>query len=73
MTKKRTVIIRESMTDIRFCSFDCRHAKAENATSAAKSCMTFNGVYCRKLRRRVPKGAPCQVPGGGNKKTRQRK
>ncbi|MDH4226968.1 MAG: hypothetical protein OEV59_04340 [Deltaproteobacteria bacterium] len=44
-----------------FCSFDCAHAKAEVATSAAKSCMTFNAVFCKKIKRRVPKGTPCQA------------
>ena len=44
---------------LRFCSFDCIYAKAEESTSAGKSCMTFNGVWCRKLRRHVPKGALC--------------
>ncbi len=60
--------------DIKFCSFDCAHARAEEATSAAKSCMTFNAVYCKKLKRRVPKGILCQVEtkagGTGKKKKR---
>lgn len=47
--------------EIRFCSFDCKEAKAETATSAAGSCMTFNAVYCKKLKRRISKGMPCPV------------
>ena len=46
-----------------FCSFDCEDAKAEHGTSAAKSCMTFNAVYCKKLKRQVSKGVPCMVEG----------
>ncbi|VAV84134.1 hypothetical protein MNBD_DELTA01-763 [hydrothermal vent metagenome] len=45
--------------EIKFCSFGCKHAKAEQATSAAKSCMTFNSVYCKKLKRRISKGTIC--------------
>ncbi len=56
----------------RFCSFDCEHAKAEHATSAAKSCMTFNGVYCKKLKRRVPKGIPCMAQGKGSKSKKKK-
>lgn len=44
---------------LRFCSFDCKYARAEKAVSADRSCMTFNGVWCRKLRRHVPKGILC--------------
>jgi hypothetical protein len=47
--------------EVKFCSFNCKHARAERATSAAKSCMTFNGVYCRKLKKRVSKGSLCPV------------
>ncbi len=50
--------------EVRFCSFDCRYAKAEKATSAAESCMTFNAVYCRKLKRRISKGMLCPAAKG---------
>ncbi len=44
-----------------FCSFGCKHAKAEKATSAGKSCMTFNSVYCKKLKKRISKWTICPV------------
>ena len=62
--------------ETKFCSFDCKHAKAETATSAAGSCMTFNAVYCKKLKRRISKGMPCPVDiggGGPKKKSKARK
>jgi hypothetical protein len=47
--------------EIRFCSFDCENAEAEEGTSASDSCMTFNAIYCKKLKRRVHKGMPCPL------------
>ncbi|MEE9614714.1 MAG: hypothetical protein V3W31_07145 [Thermodesulfobacteriota bacterium] len=49
--------------EIKFCSFDCEYAGAEKDTSAAKSCMTFNAVYCKKLKKNVHKGSVCTVKG----------
>ncbi len=47
--------------EVRFCSFDCTHAKAERSVSADRSCMTFNCVWCKKLKRHVPKGMVCRA------------
>lgn len=46
---------------ISFCSFSCKFALALEATSASKSCMTFNMVYCSLLKKQMAKGVPCPV------------
>ena len=54
--------------ELKFCSFDCEHGAARAATSASGSCMTFNAVYCKKLRRAVSKGILCPVKPKKKKK-----
>lgn len=61
---------------MRWCDLRCPHASfpKEDAVDGSGSCRTFAALYCAKLRRLVPKNAPCAAedsPGGdssGDKK-----
>jgi len=46
-----------------FCGFQCRHSGFPPADTAGL-CRTMAAVYCKKLRRLVPKNGPCaRQPG----------
>jgi hypothetical protein len=51
---------------MKFCSFSC--PEADNARAQHAACLAVNGVYCRRLRRVIEKGAPCPVAARVNSK-----
>lgn len=44
-----------------FCDLTCRHADwpKQEALDGSGSCRTFQGLFCAKKGRLVPKNAPC--------------
>ena len=49
---------------MRWCDLSCPEAEfpRQEAVDGAGSCRTFSALYCRRLKRLVPKNAPCQAP-----------
>ena len=56
---------------MRWCDLTCPEAgfPKEDAVDGAGSCRTFAALYCAKLKRLVPKNAPCaaEAMAQGNK------
>jgi len=53
-----------------FCGFQCPHSAFPPADTAGL-CRTMAAVYCKKLRRLVPKNGPCAWAAQGAKKKRR--
>jgi hypothetical protein len=52
---------------MRWCDLRCPEASfpKEEAVDGAGSCRTFSALYCAKLKRLVPKNAPCPLEEQG--------
>lgn len=50
---------------MQWCDLKCPEAEfpKDDAVDGAGSCRTFAALYCKRLKRLVPKNAPCQAPG----------
>ncbi len=54
--------------DLKWCTMACEHAEwpRENV-DGAKSCRTFNALWCKALGQHVARNAPCAVEHGSRR------
>ncbi len=54
--------------DITFCTMSCEHAEwPRDGVDGAKSCRTFNAVWCRALEQHTTRNAPCALVHGARR------
>ncbi|MCB2212603.1 hypothetical protein KQI52_10865 [bacterium] len=53
---------------VKWCTMDCEHASwPKDNVDGAKSCRTFNAIYCNALTQHVTRNTPCALEHGARR------